>query len=119
VLKVISRSTFDLQIVLSTLVESAARLCEADTVAINGVKGSIFQLTATHGYSPEFYEQMKNTRFEPGRGSIAGRVLLERDVVQIADVLADAEFSLKEAQRSVEFGPCLVFHCCAKQTRLE
>ena len=93
VLKVISRSTFDLQAVLDTLVQSVARLCEADTVAINGVKGSIFQLTATYGYTPEFYDYMKGIRFEPGRGTIAGRVLLEREVVHVTDVLADSEFA--------------------------
>jgi signal transduction histidine kinase len=97
VLKVISRSTFDLQTVLDTLVQSAARLCEADTVAINGVKGSIFQLTASYGYTPEFYDYMKGTRFEPGRGTIAGRVLLERDVVHVTDVLADSEYALRDA----------------------
>jgi GAF domain-containing protein len=86
VLKVISRSTFDLQTVLDTLVQSAARLCEADTVAINGVKGSIFHLAASYGYTPELYEFMKGTRFEPGRGTIAGRVLLESNVVHVTDV---------------------------------
>jgi signal transduction histidine kinase len=94
VLKVISRSTFDLQVVLDTLVQSAARLCEADIVAINGVKDSIFQMTASHGYPPELYERMKTVRFEPGRGTIAGRVLLEQDVVHVTDLLTDSEFAL-------------------------
>jgi signal transduction histidine kinase len=94
VLKVISRSTFDLQVVLDTLVQSAARLCEADIVAINGVKDSIFQMTASHGYPPELYERMKTIRFEPGRGTIAGRVLLEQDVVHVTDLLDDSEFAL-------------------------
>src|SRR5262249_2862556 len=92
-----SRSTFDLQTVLDTLVQSAARLCEADRVAINGVKGSIFQLTASYGYDPEFHRYMKGVRFEPGRGTIAGRVLLERNVVDVTDVLADSEFEHRDA----------------------
>jgi two-component system, NtrC family, sensor kinase len=95
VLKVISRSTFDLQTVLDTLVESAARLCEADTVAINGVKGSIFQLSSSYGYSPELYDFMKGVRFEPDRGTIAGRVLLEKKFVHVSDVLADSEYGLR------------------------
>jgi signal transduction histidine kinase len=95
VLKVISRSAFDLQAVLDTLVESAARLCEADIVAINGVKGSIFEMTASHGYPPELYERMKAVRFEPSRGTLAGRVLLKQDVVHVSDVLADSEFTLR------------------------
>jgi hypothetical protein len=95
--------------VLDTLVQSAARLCEADRVAINGVKkGSIFQLTASYGYEPEFHQYMKGVRFEPGRGTIAGRVLLESDVVHVTDVLADSEFEHRDAaeRAGVHTAPC-------------
>src|SRR5262249_2858675 len=84
VLKVISRSTFDLQTVLETLTESAARLCEAEMVGIVRVHGSSFRHAASYGYTPELHERMVNFRFEPGRGTAAGRVLLEGRVVQIA-----------------------------------
>ena len=73
VLKVISRSAFDLQAVLDTLVQSAARLCEADIAVILRQKGAVYQHEASHGYSPELHAHMSKVRFEPGRGTIAGR----------------------------------------------
>ena len=92
VLKVISRSTFDLQTVLQTLVESAAHLCEADMVAAHRLKGSISEAVAHYGVTPELHEQMKMRKFQPGRGTIAGRVLLEGNVVHVHDVRSDPEY---------------------------
>jgi len=94
VLKVISRSTFDLQAVLNALVESAARLCEADMAAIVRQHGSSFRHAASYGYPTELHEHMLNFRFEPGRGTAAGRVAAEGRIVQIADIRADPEFVL-------------------------
>jgi signal transduction histidine kinase/putative methionine-R-sulfoxide reductase with GAF domain/uncharacterized protein (UPF0335 family) len=91
VLKVISRSTFDLQAVLNTLVESAARLCEAEMAAILRQKGSVYQHAASHGFSPDVHDFLTKFRFEPGRGTIAGRTALEGKVVHVADVLEDPE----------------------------
>ena len=99
VLKVISRSTFDLASVLQTLVESAARLCDADAATITRQKDGRLVRGEFYGYSREFIEQLRALPVEPGRGTTMGRVLLEGKVVHIEDVVTDPDYVLRDAQK--------------------
>ena len=92
VLKVISRSTFDLQAVLNTLDQSAAHLCEADTVLIGRPRGESFQFEASYGY-PREYADLVAQPVGIDRGTCAGRALLERKIVHVLDALADPEYT--------------------------
>jgi signal transduction histidine kinase/CheY-like chemotaxis protein len=98
-LKVISRSTFDLQAVLDVLVESATRQCEADMAAIVRQKGSTYQHVATYGMPPEFNEYMAGRAISLGRETVTGRVLLECKAIHIPDVLADPDYAMTDTQR--------------------
>ncbi len=99
VLKVISRSAFDLQTVLDTLVESAARLCEADMAAITRQKGDAYFRAGSYGFSPEFMNYVKDIPVKAERATIIGRTLLEGKVTHVPDVHSDPDYSFSEGQR--------------------
>jgi two-component system, NtrC family, sensor kinase len=91
VLKVISRSTFDLQTVLDTLVESAARLCRADRTAIRIAKDGLYYHVANYGFSPEVGQRMMRDPVEPSGWTMVGRVLAEGKAVHLLDAQADPD----------------------------
>ena len=99
VLKVISRSTFDLQTVLDTLLKSAARLCQADHSFIYLREGEVYRCASGSGDIPEWIEYLKQQTIRPGRGTVAARTALEGRTVHIPDVLDDPEYTFLEAQR--------------------
>ena len=107
VLKVISRSTFDLQKVLDTLVTSAAQLCRAERASITLPKGERYHRVASYGLSPEFKDHLDRHPLTIDRGSVVGRVALEGRTVQIEDVRADPEFTFIEGARLGETGTVL------------
>jgi GAF domain-containing protein len=118
VLKTISRSTFDLQTVLNTLVESAARLCDADSAGINRPQGDSYAYVASYGFSPEFEEFMRAQPNVPEHGSVAGRAVIERRAIHVHDAQNEPQYtSLPKPQGWAAFAPCSVSPFCAKERR--
>jgi GAF domain-containing protein len=99
VLKVINRSTFDLTIVLDTLVNSAARLCRAEKANIALLRDNIVDYVAQVGFPTDFLKYMQSLRLKLQRGSISARAALEGKIIHVADVLADPEYTLLDAQK--------------------
>ena len=99
VLKVISRSAFDLQAVLDTLVASAAKLCGADQAGVFTRRGDLYHWAANYGFSPEMLDYARAHPFAPGLGSTTGRAALEGRTIHNPDVLADPHYTAREHQR--------------------
>ncbi len=99
VLKVISRSTFDLQAVLATLVHSAGSLCKADNAQIFLRDGEFYRLAADNGFSPEYQQYLREHPIPPGRGSLVARTALLGVTVHLPDAMADSEYTWHEGRR--------------------
>jgi transcriptional regulator with GAF, ATPase, and Fis domain len=92
VLKVISCSTFDLQTVLNTLVESAARLCDADSAGVHRPQGDSYPLIASYGFSPEFEEFLRTHPVVPRHETVIGRAVMERRAIHVHDIQNDSQY---------------------------
>jgi PAS domain S-box-containing protein len=103
VLKVISRSTFDLQMLLDTLTESAAKVCAAEKGVIFQRDGDLYRLGANYGFSPTATEYALDHPQRAGRQSAVGRVALEGKAIHIPDVLADPEYTATGYQQAFGF----------------
>jgi PAS domain S-box-containing protein len=103
VLKIISRSTVDLETVLDTLVETVARLCRADQASMFRRRDDLYHVVAARGLAAEAKEFILAHPVTPDRGTLSGRVELERRVVHIPDVLQDREYNYREGQKIVGY----------------
>src|SRR5215472_12745352 len=102
VLNVISRSTSDVQPVLDTVIETAARLCGADAGGIWIREGEVYRYVASSfsAAEPEHWAAVRHRTLVPGRDSVTGQVALEGRVVHIEDIRAVPDYAVPETVAS-------------------
>jgi adenylate cyclase len=100
VIQTIARTTFDLDAVLQTVVDRAVELCRADNGNIARRDGDVYRVVAFTSFTGDFERLVRERDYVPERASVIGRTLLERQVVQIVDVLEDPEYALTDIQRA-------------------
>ena len=100
VIQAMARTTFDLQVVLQTVIDAAVRLCHADNGNIARLDGDVYRVAAFTSMSPEYERLVRERVYLPERGSVIGRTVFERRVVHIKDVLEDPEYRLLDLQKA-------------------
>jgi class 3 adenylate cyclase len=101
VLQSINRSSFDLTSVLQTVIDKAVDLCRADQGNVVRQDGDVYRVTAHSGpVAPDYLDKVMRREYRPERGSVIGRVALERQIVHLPDVLEDSEYELQDVQRA-------------------
>jgi GAF domain-containing protein/anti-sigma regulatory factor (Ser/Thr protein kinase) len=103
VLRVVSRSAFDLPAVLQTVLDNAVRLCDAQSGSIFRLEGDVYRIAANSGAPAEHRQFWEAHPISPGRDTVIGRAALEGRTVQVADVMSDAEYGFKESARQFGF----------------
>ncbi len=107
VVQTIAQSSFDLEVVLQTVIDRAVELCQAENGNIARLDGDVYRVVAFHAFSPEYEHLVRERDYVPERGSVIGRTVLERRVVHIPDVLEDPEYELRELQKAGGFRTAL------------
>jgi adenylate cyclase len=100
VVQTIAQSTFDLDVVLQTVIDRAVEICQAENGNIARLEGEVYRVAAFTAFSPEYERLVREREYLPERGSVIGRTLLERRVVHIVDVLDDPEYALQDLQKA-------------------
>jgi class 3 adenylate cyclase len=100
VIQTMAQSAFDLQTVLQTVIDRSVSLCRAENGNIARLDGDVYRVAAFTSFAPEYEELVRNRAYVPGRDSLIGRTVLERQVVHIMDVLEDPEYMLTDLQRA-------------------
>ncbi|CAA9382725.1 MAG: hypothetical protein AVDCRST_MAG75-1066 [uncultured Propionibacteriaceae bacterium] len=113
VLTALGRSSADPDAVLDTVVESARRLCRCEAALVYLIDRDRFTLSSSVGLSSELIDYVSQHPFRRDRDTLIGRVTLDREVQQIADVLSDAAYGRQDVQeiagyRTVMSAPMLL-----------